>query len=63
MSAEERAYERASADVVLALTFAEAATIGDALEFLAGVDEGENTNYDELVRLADVIRGALEERS
>jgi len=60
---QERAYAIASADVVLPLTTAEATTIADALEYLAGVDEGENTPYAELVRLAGVVRAALEARS
>ena len=31
--------------------------IADALELLAGVDEGENTDYDRLLELANQVRG------
>lgn len=32
--------------------------IAHALELFAGIDEGENTDYDELLRLASVVRDA-----
>lgn len=50
----EHVAERA-AEVTLELTRDEANTIADALDYLAGVDEGEHTDYDELVRLRDLI--------
>lgn len=52
----EDAYEIASADVVLPLTRLEAVTIADALGFLAGVDEGEHTDRDALLRLEAFVR-------
>jgi hypothetical protein len=60
VDAQEEAYERASADVVLALSFDSAIAIADALEYLASVDEGEHTDYDNLVRLAGVVRETIE---
>lgn len=33
--------------------------IADALEFLAGVDEGENTDHDRLLELAKQVRGPV----
>lgn len=60
-TATDRAYELASSDVVLGLSRDDATAIADALEYLAGVDEGENTDYDELVRLAARVRLELEE--
>ena len=41
--------------VALELTRDDACSIADALDYLAGVDEGEHTDYDELVRLRDLI--------
>lgn len=46
----------AFADVTLGLSYGEAHAIADSLELLAGIDEGENTDHDELVRLANVVR-------
>ena|SRR5215467_14144184 len=60
---QDAAYERASADVVLPLSSTDAEAIADALELLAGIDEGENTDYDNLVRLAGIVRAHLEARS
>lgn len=57
---QEEGYDLASADVVLPLATGEAMAIADALELLAGVDEGEHTDYDELVRLAAVVRSHIE---
>jgi hypothetical protein len=60
---QDRSYEIASADVVLPLTREDAEAIADALETFASVDDGENTDYDELMRLVAVVRAALEVRS
>ena len=46
-------------EVVLELTRAEAEGIAEALEFLADVDEGENTDREELLFLAKLVRAAL----
>lgn len=51
---QERAYEIASADVVLALTACEATTIADALGLLARMDE--SAHGAELLRLEQRIR-------
>jgi len=59
----ERAYEIASADVVLPLDRHDAEAIADALELLAGIDEGEHTDYGALVRLAGIVRAHMEVRS
>jgi len=55
----DRSYEIASADVVLPLSGTDAEAIAEALELLAGVDEGENTDYDNLVRLAALVRANI----
>lgn len=34
--------------------------IADALELFAGIDDGENTDYDDLMRLVGVLRGSEE---
>lgn len=47
--------------VIVPLLERDASAIADALETLAGIDEGENTNRDDLLRLATVLRGAIEE--
>lgn len=53
---QERAYEAASADVVLALTRDEANTIAEILGDVAGSDFlGENGDYQEVARLRDLI--------
>jgi hypothetical protein len=62
-SSSELAYEIASSDVVLPLSRSDAEAIAAALELLAGVDEGEHTDYDELVRLAGVVRARIGARS
>jgi hypothetical protein len=49
-----------STPVVLPLSLADAVAIADALEYLASVDEGEHTDYDNLVRLAGVVRQTIE---
>jgi len=59
----DRAYETASADVVVPLSTADAEAIADALEMFAGIDDNENTDYDELVRLAGIVRANLGTRS
>lgn len=42
-------------EITLAVTRDEANSIAGALDMLAGVDEGENTDFDELIRLRDLI--------
>lgn len=37
----------------------DACAIADALELLAGIDEGEHTNYDDLTRLARLVRDGI----
>lgn len=49
-------YEIASADVAWPLSTADATTVADALELLAGIDEGENTDYAALMRLCGDLR-------
>lgn len=56
---EDKTYEVASADVVLPLTRAEATEIADALEMLAGIDEGEYTDTERLTYLAACVRGVI----
>lgn len=56
----QAAYDRTSADVVLPLMQPEAEAIADALELLAGIDEGEHTDRDELLRLAAIVRAGIE---
>ncbi len=56
-------YDLASADVVLPLATGEALAIAEALELFAGIDEGENTDTDELLRLAKVVRHFMEEEN
>jgi hypothetical protein len=55
----DESYEQASADVVLPLSLADAESIAEALEFLAGVDEGEHTDHDDLLRLAALVRSRI----
>lgn len=56
-----RAYEIASAEVVLTLTRDEAATIAEVLGDVAGSRFlGENGDYDEVGRLAALVRRQLE---
>lgn len=43
-------------EVVVRLTADDAVALAEAAEFLAGVDEGENTDYDNLLRLAKLVR-------
>lgn len=38
------------------LTGDELAEIADALELLAGIDEGEHTDHDRLIHLAELVR-------
>jgi hypothetical protein len=52
---QERAYELASAEVVIPVTRDEANAIASALDILAGIDEGENTDTAELIRLRDLV--------
>lgn len=40
----------------LPLSSDDAWSIADALELLAGIDEGENTDFNELMRLAALVR-------
>lgn len=42
--------------ILLKVSARDAGAIADALEMLAGVDEGENTDYDDLSRLALLVR-------
>jgi hypothetical protein len=56
-----RAYDLASSDVQLGLSNRDATAIADALELFAGIDDGENTDYDDLIRLAALIRQATSE--
>ena len=58
----ERAYERASADVVLALSSVDAETLADALALLVDVVEATDAERDEWRRLAALIRAELEAR-
>jgi hypothetical protein len=53
-------YEIASADLRLPLTRDDAERIADALDMLASVDEGENTDYDDLRRLESLVRRWLD---
>jgi hypothetical protein len=41
---------------IVRLSSRDADAIADALEMLAGVDEGENTDYEDLMRLARIVR-------
>jgi hypothetical protein len=59
----EREYERASADVLLPLGRKDAEGLADALEFLAGVDDGEHTDFDWLMRMGARIRGLIAEEA
>jgi hypothetical protein len=45
--------------VTITLARSDAVAIADALELFAGIDEGENTDYDELLRLAGLISGKV----
>ena len=59
---EEQAYEVASADVVLPLTFDEAGTIADMFEDVAGSDFlGANADYQEVARIAAFVRAHIRE--
>lgn len=62
---EDVAAERdpAFADVTLGLSYGEALFIADSLELLAGIDEGENTDHDELTRVANVVRERVKEET
>lgn len=51
-AAQERQYDIASADIVAPLATGEAMFVAESLELLAGIDEGENTDRDELLRVA-----------
>lgn len=55
----ERAYELASSDVVIGLSLDDARFVVESLEYLAGVDEGENTDRDRLIALAERIAAEL----
>ncbi len=57
----QRSYDFTSADVVLPLATGEAMAMAEALELFAGIDEGENTDRDELLRLAALVRRYMEE--
>jgi hypothetical protein len=59
---QERAYERASADVVLALSSDDAAGIASALDLLVDVVELDDLERAEIERLAGLIRAELEAR-
>ncbi len=58
---DEEQYAIASADVVAPLTTSEATFVADSLETLAGLDEGEHTDRDELLRVAKVFRDLVAE--
>jgi hypothetical protein len=45
--------------VTLELGRDDATAIAEALEYLAGVDEGEHTDHGNLVRLADLVYAGL----
>lgn len=60
---QDKQYERVSAGPVVELSLEDAEFVAENLEFLAGVDEGENTDFVRLQRLAGEIRGKLEVRS
>ena len=47
-------------EVNLHTSVTEALAIADALELLAAIDEGENTDHDELLRLAALVRHVCE---
>ena len=56
---EDRSYDLASSDVVLGLSLEDAQAISEHLALFAGIDDGENTDYDELMRLSGIFAEAV----
>jgi hypothetical protein len=53
---EEEIEDPAHRPIAVRISARDAGAIADALELLAGIDEGENTDYDDLTRLARIVR-------